>query len=129
VLDVSRHFFSPEPCSTRIGSVVSGFEHGWTRARSGGKAIRAVHGGGEVGETKIDWLFGTVDPHVLYIITIATNSGTNSYTSESHVGWPDREMFLVGVWLFQFPLLASARVILASSTCNGVKRHLVLWGP
>jgi hypothetical protein len=61
------------------GRGLSGFESGWTKARSGGKAIHVVHSGVEVGET-IDWLFGTVDPHVLYII-IATNRHTNSSTA------------------------------------------------
>jgi hypothetical protein len=56
---------------------VSHFKSSKTRVLVGGKGIRAVHRGVDVWETKIDWLFGTVNCHVLYII-IVTNRSTNT---------------------------------------------------
>jgi hypothetical protein len=43
-----------------------------------------VHGGEEVGETKINWRFGTVDCHTLYIIIIGTNRYKYKSSKSSH---------------------------------------------
>jgi hypothetical protein len=49
------------------GTKMSCFLRRKVRAHVGDKGIWRVHGGVNVGETKIDWLFGTVDRHIVHI--------------------------------------------------------------